>query len=268
MNTAILLSGGVGSRLQSDIPKQYLKVAGKRMLTYSLLTLINSPLIDEIVIVAEEEWRNPILADVREQGAGTKKIAGFATPGASRQESIWNGLQKISEQQGNDLDFLKKAEDGKDVGKEDAKENAREQESAGAVDYVMIHDAARPFLAEKMIEDCFTAVVNHDGVMPVLPMKDTVYYSEDGSSVSKLLERKSLFAGQAPEVFDFAKYLKANRDLLPDQIHLMNGSTEAAILAGMDVVMIPGDEMNFKITTRADLKRCMEIMGTKEGGLH
>jgi 4-diphosphocytidyl-2-methyl-D-erithritol synthase len=95
--------------------------------------------------------------------------------------------------------------------------------------------------------------------MPTLPMKDTVYLSDDGSSVSKLLDRRKIFAGQAPELFLFKPYYMANTALLPNKIMRINGASEPAILAGMDITMIPGDEDNFKITTMADLNRFMDI---------
>ena len=70
-----------------------------------------------------------------------------------------------------------------------------------------------------------------------------------------LLEREKVFAGQAPEVFDFEKYYEANVRLFPDGLQKIRGSTEPAVLAGMDVIMIPGDEKNYKITTKGDLER-------------
>ena len=95
----------------------------------------------------------------------------------------------------------------------------------------------------------------YDGVMPVLPMKDTVYFSESGDSVDRLLDRSRIYAGQAPEVYRLRKYIEANERLLPDEILKINGSTEPAVLAGLKVAMIPGDENNYKITTKEDLKR-------------
>lgn len=70
------------------------------------------------------------------------------------------------------------------------------------------------------------------------------------------------FCGQAPELFLLGKYYEANRALLPERILQINGSTEPAVMAGMDIVMIPGDEGNFKITTKADLIRFQERVGT------
>lgn len=82
--------------------------------------------------------------------------------------------------------------------------------------------------------------------------------------ISSLLERSRVFAGQAPELFVLGKYYEANRQLLPDSIYKINGSTEPAVMAGMDIAMILGDERNFKITTAADLERFQEIV--QKGG--
>lgn len=226
MNTAILLSGGVGSRLPSDVPKQYIRVNGRRLITYALDTLIRSPYIDGVCIVAEPEWREAILGDLRDNRIPAEKIRGFALPGENRQGSILNGLRTIL----NDR-------------------------AADAGDAVLIHDAARPLLSEKLLEDCFLALPGHDGVMPVLPMKDTVYLSGDGRAVSRLLPREKVFAGQAPEVFLLEKYYQVNENLSPEELLSVNGSTEPAVAAGMDIVMIPGEEANFKVTTPADLER-------------
>lgn len=223
----IVLAGGVGTRMKSTLaPKQYLRVGGKMILTYSLETMLNHPMITSVYIVAVDSWHNEILHDLQQDYG--KRIC-FAEPGATRQLSIWNALQKIWE------DY----EDTSDLA-------------------VLIHDGVRPNLTPEMITACGEALAQHDGVMPVLPMKDTVYYSEDGKCVSGLLNRSSVFAGQAPEGFRYDLYMEANRRLLPDQIMKINGSTEPAIMAGMDVAMIPGDENDFKITTPQDLKRFQE----------
>lgn len=236
MNYALLLSGGTGTRLQTEIPKQYISVAGKLLITYSLKVLINSEHIDAIEIVAEPEWEEQIIADLGKIGLGMEKLVGWAKPGFNRQASIRNGLEGI---------LCRKEADAEDT--------------------VLIHDAARPMLTERQIAECFSALPTHDGVMPALPMKDTVYLSQDGSHVSKLLDRDRIFAGQAPELFYLGKYYQANMDLGAERLAEINGSTEPAILAGMDITVIPGDENNFKITTKADLERFRELIGAGKG---
>lgn len=228
MNIALILSGGTGSRLGSDIPKQYIEVCGSPIISYSVRCLSKHNEIDEIRIVADPLWYEQI-KEWLQVSDRNRKFKGFAMPGANRQLSIYNGLEAI-------------------------------KAYANDADNVLIHDAARPLLASQQISDCLAAIQGHDGVLPVLPMKDTVYSSIDGKTVTALLDRKEIYAGQAPELFRFGKYYEANRRLLPDQILQINGSTEPAILAGMDIAMINGDENNFKITTRADLERFRQVV--------
>lgn len=223
MNIALILSGGTGTRLGAEIPKQYIEVHGKPVISYSMEKLFSHDRIDAVWIVADERWRES-LKELIGTVDGKNKFQGFSKPGCNRQMSILNGLEDISRY-------------------------------AGREDAVFIHDAARPLLSDALITACLTEIEGHDGVIPVLPMKDTVYMSEDGRKVSSLLDRRRIFAGQAPECFVLGKYLEANRRLLPERILEINGSTEPAVMAGMDIVMIPGDENNFKITTQPDLER-------------
>lgn len=228
MNIALILSGGIGSRLASDVPKQYIKVRNRPIISYCIEKISQSQYIDRIQIVAERKWQEPIGKWLQDADV-SKKFAGFSKPGENRQLSILNGLEDIAKY-------------------------------ASWQDCVFIHDAARPLLSEELIARCIVAMPGHDGVVPVLPMKDTVYLSEDGKRISSLLDRNNVFAGQAPECFVLGKYLEANRRLLPDRIKSINGSTEPAILANMDMAMIPGDETNFKVTTQADLERFCQLM--------
>lgn len=232
MNIALVLSGGTGSRVGLNIPKQYIEVKGQPIISYCLQTFLKQKEIDALCIVADEAWQDFICAKAASEELRETfrtKFHGFSLPGATRQLSIVNGLQ----------DIMKWADEA---------------------DYVMIHDAARPLLTEKMISECFSAVQGHDGVLPVLPMKDTVYFSKSGEKVDSLLQRSSIYAGQAPEVFALGKYYQANVGLGMDDMLKINGSTEPAILAGMNIAMIPGDEQNYKITTKMDLERFEEFL--------
>lgn len=228
MNIAVILAGGTGTRLGGDIPKQYIEVAGKPVIGYCLDIFFAHASVDAVQIVADISWRECILNYMKasDEIAGVMffKWKGFSAPGLNRQLSIYHALEDC-------------------------------MSYASPDDHVMIHDAARPLVSDACIADCFRVVEKHDGVLPVLPMKDTVYLSENGKRVSSLLKREQIFAGQAPEAFRLGKYYEANRALLPDRIQEINGATEPAILAGMDVVMTDGDEKNFKITTMADLER-------------
>lgn len=233
MNVALILSGGTGTRLGTGVPKQYLEVNGQMIISYALETVLFHQSIDAVQVVAGDSWKADIegqihLLQEKHKGKPANPVY-FSAPGENRQLSIYNGLRGI-------------------------------RKYADAKSFVMVHDAARPMLTMEMVSDYFEKVKGHDGLLPVLPMKDTVYLSRSGTCVTALLDRSQVFAGQAPEIFDLDKYLAANKCLLPDAIKKINGSTEPAVLAGMDIVMVPGDENNFKITTQADLERFQRIV--------
>lgn len=231
MNIALILSGGTGTRLGSEILKQYIKVCGKPVISYCIEILSAHEEIHAVHIVAESAWQEQIEFWMESDGL-KQKFRGFSAPGATRQLSIWNGLQDIGQY-------------------------------AIASDCVLIHDAARPMLSEKLITDCLDKIQGHDGVIPVLPMKDTVYSSLDGRTITSLLDRSSVYAGQAPEVFRLGKYYEANQRLLPEKIWKISGSTEPAVAAGMEIAMISGEERNFKITTKEDLERFLTLNEAK-----
>lgn len=217
MNFALILAGGSGERTGEDLPKQYLEAAGKPMIAYALEAFERHPDIDGLHIVAEScywDYLRDFLGD---------SFRGFSEPGETRQLSVLSGLEEM-------------------------------KQYAGDEDVVIIHDAARPFVSKELISACLGGCREHEGVMPVLPVKDTVYLS-DGKQITSLLDRSQVYAGQAPEAFRFRRYYEANKRLLPERILAVNGSSEPAVMAGMDVAVIPGEEDNWKVTSQADLER-------------
>lgn len=221
MNIAVILAGGLGLRLGESLPKQYIEVKGRPVISYCLDIFENHSEVDAVWIVAEERWRDFIL---KWTGA---KFRGFSMPGKNRQLSIYNALTDISP-------------------------------FADKKDLVIVHDGVRPLVSGEQISECISACKTHEGAVPMLPMKDTVYMGE-GGRITSLLAREKIFAGQAPEAFRLGAYYEANKRLLPEKIFAINGSAEPAVMAGMDIAMIPGDENNFKITTKADLESFRRI---------
>ncbi len=229
MNIALILSGGTGSRMGLDIPKQYVEVNGKPVIVYTLEKFERCKEIDKIVITADTDFT----ADIEKwlKAYDIKKVSGFALPGDTRQESILNGLNVCMKNSVNDNDN------------------------------VIIHDAARPMVSEELIVACLKQLEYHDGCMPVLPISDTVYQSNDGKCISGLLDRNTLFSGQAPEAFKLKKYTEINRSLSKAELQNIKGSSEIAYHCHMDVALIPGDDMNFKLTTPGDMERFKTIVG-------
>lgn len=201
-------------------PKQYLKLRGRPIIDYSLKIFFSHKQIDSVVIVASEEWREFITQLFPSDAA--EKFLGYAAPGKTRQLSIWNGLRKIEEIMPN-------------------------------TEQVIIHDAARPIISSQLISNCLSGLDTADGVVPVLPMKDTCYKSVDGEFIDGFLPRSQLFAGQAPEAFRFPVYLDIHNQMSPEDLLQISGSSEIAYKNGLKVALIKGSERNIKITTADDL---------------
>lgn len=234
MNIAVILSGGTGSRAGLAAPKQYVEGNGKPMICYCLETFFAHDRVDAVQIVADPAWREAIrrhVMRIEKEREAPGKFRGFSKPGKNRQMSIYNALTDV-------------------------------RGYAGEEDTVIIHDAARPFVKAAQISRCLADMEGHDGVIPVLPMKDTVYLS-DGKGICALLDRQRVCAGQAPEFFRLGKYYKANEALLPGRILSVNGSTEPAVMAGMDVGLSQGDEGNFKVTTKQDMEAFWRIVRSR-----
>lgn len=230
MNVAIILSGGVGTRLGTEIPKQYLKVNNKMIINYCMNTFCNHTQIDYIQIVAEEAWRDEIINHFEANDISLDKFKGFSKPGKTRQGSILNALNDVKEYADDDS-------------------------------FVIIHDSARPLLSSELITRCFEKMNNYEGVLPVVKAKDTMYLVNNGNDkIESMLDRNKIVSGQAPEVFVLGKYYQANISLTNEEFDKINGSTEPAIINGMNIAIVDGEEINFKITTIEDLERFKQII--------
>lgn len=221
MNTAIILAGGSGSRMGTDIPKQFISVREKPVITYCLEIFQKHDEIDAIVVAVSDEWKE--FTEKCADEYGIEKIAAYAPAGRTRQHSIYNALKSIDEH-------------------------------LPETDIVIVHDAARPLVSDEIISACIAGAEKYDGAMPVITVKDTVYLSSDGDKIDRLLNRSELFAGQAPESFRFKRYLQIHDEAGDEEIGSTVGSTQIAFRHGMDIHMVKGSERNLKITTIEDLE--------------
>ena len=230
MNYALILSGGKGVRLGLSIPKQYIKVGNKPIVTYCLETIGNISNIDRIIVVLDPCWQKYVEESIIDLKIKKKLL--FAKCGESRQESVFSGLKKI-------------------------------KEFAELTDTVLVHDGARPLVSEEVIQRCFDGLKRFDGVMSGISVKDTIYSTDDGARITGTLDRSKLFAGQTPEAFNFGKYLKAHEESSVEEIASYRGSSEIAFIHGMNMGLVQGDERNFKITTPIDLDNFRNIIEGK-----
>ena len=144
----LLLSGGIGARVGGSLPKQYIEVNGRMIVSRCIGRVLECGSISGLWIVADESWQEAIAESVPER----ERILGFSAPGQNRALSILNGLRGI-----------------RNVCPEDT--------------IVIVHDAVRPLVSVETLEACINACSQHDGAMPVLPLTDTVYYRDRKSVV-------------------------------------------------------------------------------------
>lgn len=221
MNIAIILAGGIGHRMGQGIPKQYIMVGDRPVIAYCIERFAGSGMIDTFILAMDERWKEFVNPYVD----GLNIPVWYSEPGETRQLTIYNALRCARERGADDEDI------------------------------VIIHDAVRPNVSIHLIGVCLETCEKYDGAMPVLPVKDTIYQSVDGTSISSLLPRESLYAGQSPEAFRLGKYRKAHEALPYEEMLQVRGSSEIAFRKGMAIKLVPGEESNWKITVPEDMER-------------
>jgi len=230
MNFAVILAGGVGTRMGSDIPKQYICVEGKPVLVYTLERFQACPDIDKIVIVADEAWRADIQNWAKQYNI--EKFLDFATPGATRQDSVYSGLSCC----------IRYAQSSTDI--------------------VAVHDSARALISVELISKLVQGVEGYDGCIPVMPLKDAVFYSAGGQIIEKLVNRNELFCTQAPECFYLQPYWELNNATPASVRSTALADHELAFQNGWRIHCCPSEENNFKLTTPGDIDRMISLLRT------
>lgn len=231
MNIAIILSGGVGTRMGINIPKQYIIVAEKPVIIYSIEKFVNSGLIDAYIIALDGQWKDFVEGYVSKMGI--KEPVMYSVPGETREHTIYNALKC-------------------------AKANGYADD-----DIVIIHDAVRPMVSKEVIDDCLMGCRDYDAAIATIDVKDTIYMSVADNCITDVPKRSTLHAGQTPEAFKLGKYLKIHDGRTYDEICAVTGGAEFAYRCGLKVYLSKGAEINFKLTTPEDLQRFEQII--KEG---
>jgi 2-C-methyl-D-erythritol 4-phosphate cytidylyltransferase len=211
---AVLVAAGRGERLGEDRPKAFVRLGDLPMLAEPLRRLDESEWIDAVVVVAPAEWEEPAILLAEEVGAS--KVTACVTGGESRTASVRAGIAEVP----------------------------------GDIDVILVHDAARPLLPDEVIGRLLGALTDGcEGVVPVLPVTDTVKRVRDGV-VDETLRRDDLVSVQTPQAFAAA----ALRAALASGA---DGSDCASLVEanGGRIRTVAGDERLLKVTTRADLDR-------------
>ena len=223
----VLLAAGGSTRMGGD--KMLLELAGRPVLEYSLATFQRSDRVNAIVVVASDTNRTAINDLV--SSSNYDKVVAVIVGGARRQDSTANGVDRLMAEPGSDIK------------------------------YVLVHDGARPFVDEEMIERGLAAAAEHGAAVPALPVSDTIKSVGVDGMVEKTLDRSLLRAIQTPQVFRvgiLATALRPTEDVTDD----------AALveLIGGTVGLFDGHTDNIKLTTLDDIERAEAILARRKVG--
>ena len=220
MNIALIVFGGKGERISSQVPKQFIKINGKDLVGYTIETFERHPLIDSIVLVAPKDYltytQNMVLT------SRFYKVVNVIAGGENRQESVRNGLNAIK-----------------------CKDN----------DNILIHDGDRPLVGDRLITLCLRELENCDALIPVIKNDDAL--KEVSNSGRRYTKDNIVYDIQTPQCFKY-KLIKDAHNKLKNDSFSDDASLIEAI--GGEVKLVPGHEYNFKVTTDQDLEYLKTII--------
>ena len=220
---AIIVAAGRGVRAGGEMPKQYRALAGKPVLRHTAEAFAGHPSVDRVLVVY-----NPADRALYDAAVGDLELLPPVAGGASRQESVRNGLQALA--------------------------------APGTPEVVLIHDAARAFVPPEVIQTVIDAVAD-GGAIPALPVVDTLKRAEDGATITETVSRSGLWRAQTPQGFPFAAILAAHEAAAGEEL-----TDDAAVAerAGIAVTVVPGAEENIKLTTQQDFDRAERALAGTE----
>jgi 2-C-methyl-D-erythritol 4-phosphate cytidylyltransferase len=211
---ALLAAAGVGQRLGGDVPKALLRVSGRSLLDFAVETIDACREVEGLVVAAPPD----VLTEVGEVAKASEKLLAVVEGGESRHASIRNALEAVPH----------------------------------GFDAVVCHDVARPFAPPELFTAVLTALDAADGAVPTLPVQDTVKRVRE-SLIVETLPRDGLALAQTPQGFRLEALEAAHRAAV---VQRFEGTDDSVVVerSGYKVVSVPGDSLNLKLTTAADLR--------------
>lgn len=221
MNIALLTAAGLGSRMQLDIPKQFLYIEGKPVILYTMEAFQRHPQIDAMIVVTLENWKENICAYAKKYKID--KLKWISIGGKSGQESIKSGLDELSKH-------------------------------CGMNDVIMIHDGNRPFVSEEIISDSFATYQKYGSAVAAMPCIEAIFRSDNRENSTDSIPREQLFRTQTPHTYTLGKLLWAHKKA--QELKIVNTTATCVLMQklGETVYFSRGSEKNLKLTTNDELE--------------
>ena len=236
MNYALLTAGGNGTRMNLDVPKQFLCVHDKPILIYTLECFQKHPDINGIIVVCLDGWHDILKAYAKQYNI--TKLHWIVSGGINGQASIKSGLDELSKYISED-------------------------------DIVLVHDGNRPIVIQDVISDAIVKCKKYGSAIAHVPCTEAIFVKSDSEMEDiysdKVLERSNLIRTQTPHAFKLKKLLWAHKEA--EKLGINNSVASCTLMAdlGESVFFSIGSELNFKITTKEDLQMFRALIDATGG---
>ncbi|MDO4854827.1 MAG: 2-C-methyl-D-erythritol 4-phosphate cytidylyltransferase [Coriobacteriia bacterium] len=232
MNFAAILAGGKGTRMGNmDKPKQYLDLAGKPIIAYTVEKFLVMPEFEKVLVLCPEAWVQPT-RDILEKAFGANDKLVVIQGGADRNGTVMNAVAYIEENYGVDDETV-----------------------------ICTHDSVRPFVTYRIIKENLDAMASYDACDTVIPATDTIVVSEGGKEIDSIPERSKMYQGQTPQTFKVAKLKALQESLTQEEKQILTDACKISVLRGVPCALVEGETFNLKITYPSDLKMAQALLG-------
>lgn len=230
MNVAVILAGGSGRRVGGDKPKQFVEVAGKAVIQHTIEAFSQNGRIDEIAIVTREDYVKEVWDMVRREGYS--KVAHVLKGGKERYHSSIAAIEAYTD---DDVRLL-------------------------------FHDAVRPLVTQRIIDDCIDALDTCQAVEVAVPATDTIIEVDSEGNISRITPRSRLRNVQTPQGFRRGVIAEAFRIAMEDKDFAPTDDCSVVFryMPGIKIKVIEGDTQNIKITYKDDLDMAARVLAGRE----
>ena len=223
MISALILAGGIGSRMGADKPKLFLEIGGEPILVHTVRAFLRCPEVELVVVAATKGWLD-YTEDILVKAFGEEERFAVTVGGADRLGSLMNACAFLSE-----------------------KGELTEE------DILLTHDGARPFVSRETILDNLEKIRLYDAVTTAVPSVDTILRSENGATVAEIPNRKAMYAMQTPQTFHGAELAALLAAVSEEERQTLTDATKIYLSRGRSVGIAKGTPENIKITERKDI---------------
>ncbi len=235
MVIAAVFAGGIGSRMgNSDTPKQYLELGSKPIIIHTVEKFFVNDRIDEIIVLCPKPWI-----------AHTKVLVEKFIPEGKRVTVTEGGVTR----NGTLESAIAYRENNYDIDEDTV---------------IVTHDAVRPFITHRIIEENVDAALKYGACDTVIPATDTIVESVDGNVISAIPNRKMMYQGQTPQSFRLLELKRVISSISEDEKAVLTDACKIYTIKNKPVYMVEGEVFNIKITFPYDMKVADTLLKGKE----